>query len=103
MLIVIVAMIMTTTVAMIMIGVEESSVYKLEDMICVPQANKIKVFTYVRSLTPIKPMYVPLPISFLPLIHAVTNVRYSVNCKHHKRYWQVPGMYRRIIILVNFL
>ena len=88
MLIVVVAMIMTTPVAMIMIGVEESSVYKLEDMmICVSQANKIKVFIYVRSLTPIKPMYVPLPIPFLRLVHAVTNVRYSENCKHHKRYW----------------
>ena len=53
----------------------------------VPQPNQTKSFPFVQSLTPIKPMYVLLPIPFLSLTHAVTDVRYSVNYKHQKRYW----------------
>ena len=62
-------------------------------------------FFFALSLSPIKLMYVPLPIPFLPLTHAVTNVRYStgMNYKHHKRYILcVVNMYRKVIILVNF-
>ena len=43
---------------------------------------------YAKSHPSIKLMYVLLlMIPFLSLTHAVTNVRYSVNYKHHKRYW----------------
>ena len=50
-----------------------------------PQPNETKPF-----LTPIKPMYAPLLIYISYLFpHAVTNVRYSVNYKHHnRRYFQ---------------
>ena len=41
---------------------------------------------FMLSLTPINFMYVLLTIPFLSLTHAVTNVRYNVNYKHHKRY-----------------
>ena len=53
----------------------------------VPQPNETKSFPFVLSLTPIEPMYVLLPIPFLSLTHAVTNVIYSVKYKHHKGYW----------------
>ena len=47
-----------------------------------------QILPFIQSLTPIKLMYVLLTIPFLSLTHhAVTNVRYSVNYKHHKRYW----------------
>ena len=43
-------------------------------------------FPFVLMFTPIKPMYVPLPAPDLSLAPAVTNVRYSVNYKHHHCY-----------------
>ena len=44
-----------------------------------------KILPFMLSLTPIKLMHVLLTIPFLYLTHhAVTNVRYSVNYKHHK-------------------
>ena len=55
------------------------------------------LFPFILITTPIKPVYIPLPLVGLSFTPAVTNVRYSVNYRNNRR----AGTDRRVDTIVR--